>query len=163
MFKKLIFIFSVFLFPLLNLDASLSSIEEPTQINQFSGDDVRIVVDIEKQRVSVFAGHSLIKEMPCSTGMPETPTPTGSFKIYEKVANAAIETDGKKITFYSISKFNGGIGFHSQIFGDHPSVQKGIQRFEERQPSSHGCVRLILSDAQWIYQNIGLGALVEVH
>ncbi len=146
----------------LKLDASSVKIEEPTLINQLSGHDVKIEVDTEKQQVRIFANRSLIKEIPCSTGMQKTPTPTGLFKTYEKVGNRAIELNGKKITYYFLSNFSGHIGFHSQIFGDHPMVQEGEQRFMDRQPSSQGCVRLLMSDAQWMYENIGLGAVVEV-
>jgi lipoprotein-anchoring transpeptidase ErfK/SrfK len=155
---KLCILFGIFI----GLNSGFCNSVDPSQNNHFSGNDVKIEVDTNSQWVQVYVNHALIKEMPCSTGMPDTPTPEGSFKTYEKVPNGSIEKDGKKITYYFISNFNGNIGFHSQITGDHPTVQEGERRFQDRKPSSRGCVRLLISDAEWIYENIGLGASVEI-
>ena len=103
MFRKLIFTICLFFVPCLKLVASPVG----------SGEN------------------SLIKELPCSTGMPNTPTPTGSFETYEKLASNEIELDGKKISYYFLSNFNGHIGFHSKIFGEHPMEEEGGEGFKK--------------------------------
>lgn len=153
--KKTLF-FCLFLGTFLNAsDKSLSSPED--------GSHFKIEIDLQQQLVKVFEDDFLIKEMPCSTGMIDTPTPTGSFKSYEKAKSTQVEIDEVEISFYYLTKFNGDISLHSQIFGDHPFVEEGNEKFEKREPSSMGCVRLLLADAKWLYDEIGLGAIVEVY
>jgi lipoprotein-anchoring transpeptidase ErfK/SrfK len=132
---------------------SLSATEVP---------QVRITVDTQKQLVQVFEDQILVREMRCSTGMPETPTAKGIFHIYQKQPSDEFVEGEAKISYYFLSQFNGHTAFHSMLYGDHPFVEEGEKRFEQGLPSSMGCVRLLLADAQWIYDNIDFGTVVEV-
>jgi lipoprotein-anchoring transpeptidase ErfK/SrfK len=130
---------------------------------KYLGEAITIEVDTQRQQVQIFEGGLLIKEMDCSSGKAETPTPSGTFQTHKKALSLALDVDGEKISYYFYTGFNGGIGLHSGIFGDHPMVEEGERLFQAREASSQGCVRLRLNDAQWIYENIGLGATVEVY
>ncbi|MCX6722560.1 MAG: L,D-transpeptidase, partial [Candidatus Staskawiczbacteria bacterium] len=44
----------------------------------------RTEVSISDQKLKMFEGNKLVKELTISTGALETPTPTGTFKIYNK-------------------------------------------------------------------------------
>lgn len=156
---KNILFFCLFFGAFLNAPANAS---EETISSSTDGSHFKIEIDIQQQLVKVFENDFLIKEMPCSTGMNNM-TPTGSFTSYEKIESAEIEMDETVISYYYLTKFNGNFALHSKIFGDHPFVEEGNEKFEKGEPSSMGCIRLLLPDAKWLYDEIGLGVTVEVY
>jgi len=79
----------------------------------------------------------------------------------DEVESSYVTEDNTQIDYYFISKFSGERGFHSKLFGDHPTVEEGEKLFEERKPSSHGCVRLEFDDAKWLY-SLPLGTPVHI-
>ncbi len=162
-FTQAILFFCLFVTPFANMSAEVSEVEMASSSAVFDGESIRIEVDLQQQLVRVLEKGALIKEMPCSTGKADTPTPAGSFKTYEKIEDCQAEINGTTISYFYMTKFNGGIGLHSKIFGDSPLVEEWDKKFENREPSSGGCVRLLLSDAKWLYETIGVGAKVEVH
>lgn len=163
-FSQTILFFCLFIISFINLPVDASEADIASSDSAIKGESVRIEVDLGQQLVRVFSKDARIKEMPCSSGKADTPTPEGSFETYEKVENSQwTEPDGNVISFYYFTRFNGGLGFHSKIVGNSPFVEEGERKFENREPSSMGCVRLLLSDAKWLYDEIGLGAKVEVH
>ena len=124
-----------------------------------SQNEYRIEVSISKQRVHVFQDDSLIKSMSCSTGLQETPSPLGEFKIYEKEDYVYIETH--KVGVYFWSKFSGHISFHSLLYDrDGNIIQSEADKLGQR--ASAGCIRLKTDDAKWIFDRIPLGTLVLV-
>ena len=54
-----------------------------SQIIKF-GPAKRVEVSITDQKIKMFEGEKLVDELPVSTGLPDTPTPVGTFKIYNK-------------------------------------------------------------------------------
>ena len=43
-----------------------------------------IVINLDEYRLYVYKDHMLIRTYPCSGGKPETPSPTGDFKVVSK-------------------------------------------------------------------------------
>ena len=99
------------------------------------------------QKVIVFQGSKgnwkVIKTMPCSSGANNTPTPAGSFTIYQR-------TGRWNFDYYyvnNVSIFNGGHAFHSILMNYNNTVNDdrvGI-------PLSHGCIRMLDEDCNYIY------------
>lgn len=126
----------------------------------------KVVVDISKQRVYVgkwtgSAYTDLVKTFVCSTGKPETPTPTGT---YQALGRGSGE-------WYYFKDYNcyakwgyvivGGILFHSVTY----SAEKKLNRASVNnlgKQASHGCVRLSVDDAKWIYDNCPSGTTVVI-
>lgn len=130
--------------------------------NTNSSDKYHIKVYLNNQSVEVFRNGSLLKKMPCSTGIKTGSTLKGKFKTYtRKESDIWIETDGSEIKYYYITRFNDKNAFHSMIEGEHPLVKEGKKLFAERKPSSMGCIRLRKEDAKWIY-NLPLDTPVEI-
>jgi lipoprotein-anchoring transpeptidase ErfK/SrfK len=75
--------------------------------------------------------------------------------------NTWTKPDGSTVDYFFFTQFDGGIGFHSVLFGKHKFVDEGNRLFAERKPSSMGCVRLMKEDAEWIYK-LPLGLKIEV-
>jgi len=112
-----------------------------------------ILVDIKRQKTHVFYGGkenwSLIKSFPCSTGKNESPTIRGAFKITDRGAwfySYRLGSGGK----YWM-RFSGPYMFHSQAMDINRNIIPGS---EIGRRESNGCVRLLASDAEWLYENI---------
>lgn len=109
------------------------------------------------QRVMVFRGSkgdwSLIKTMRCSSGSNETPTPAGVFETFDH------PVQWNYVYYYvnKITSFNGNHAFHTVPYRMDGTFLDTVVGF----PVSHGCVRLMPEDAQYIY-DLPLGTCVVV-
>ena len=152
--------------------------DEATQRVLFSGDAIeseefvcpyKLVVDVSDQRVYVYQWNgssfgTCIKEMICSTGMKgaSTETPLGTFQMDGPTGT------GEWYWFSSYkcyakwaSRIVGGILFHSVIYSKGKVLNKtSVRKLGKR--ASHGCIRLTVEDAQWIYENCPSGTTVVI-
>ncbi len=134
---------------------------EGEQIIDFSNsDNFKIEVDIKKQRAFVYYKGEIIKEMICSSGADSSPTPTGEF------------TTSQKIEYDWVDRFDMGayywIRFYkSYLFHSIPFDKDGNMIVEEYEklgsPASHGCIRLDLKNAKWLYEKLPLGVKVWIY
>lgn len=98
------------------------------------------------------------KEFPCCVGKPSTPTPTGLFKANGK--GLFFVTDGgNKCWFFT--RIVGSYLFHSQIYA-YADAPKRLVDASMGVSCSHGCVRLYLKDARWIYKWIPNGTSIYI-
>lgn len=121
--------------------------------------DYKINVDLTKQRVLVSDNGTIIKEMICSSGAENTPTPSGQFSTYEKSDYEWFNSI--KIGTYYWTRFNGHISFHSTLY-DKDNNLIISENDKLGTPASAGCIRLSLEDAKWVYDNIPLKTTVIV-
>lgn len=94
----------------------------------------------------------------CSTG---SATPIGKFNTSQKLRWHVL--DGPSYGQYC-TRIVGGVLFHSVWYyanGDYAS-QSYVQYNKLGTTASHGCVRLTVADAKWIYENCPLGTSVTV-
>ena len=119
-----------------------------------------IVTDTSACKVAIFAGSkgnwSTVKYISCSPGKPSTPTVKGEFKVTGRGLSFGKPT----YTCWYYTQFYGDYLFHSVIYnkGSKTSIQDGRLGMQ----LSHGCVRLALSEAKWIHDNIPNGTKVIV-
>jgi len=136
----------------------------PNNINTLnieSATSYLINVSLENQKTYIYTGKpanwKLIKTCPCSTGINGEDTPTGSFSTKEKgdwFFSDKYEQGGKYWT-----QITGDILFHSVPFSKDKAT---VLDYTMNKPSSHGCIRLSIADAKWIYTNIPKGSKVIV-
>ena len=125
----------------------------------------KIVVDISDQRVYVgswngYKYKDLVRKMKCSSGKVDTPTPLGTYQAGGKAGGE----------WYYFKEFNcyakwgyrivGGILFHSTTFNANKKPTNSVYNLGHR--ASHGCVRLSIDDAKWIYDNCPRGTTVVI-
>lgn len=144
--------------------SALTSEISPNNINTLnieSNTPYFINVSIENQKTYVYQGTSdnwrLVRTCPCSTGIEEEPTPCGSFTTQEKGS-----------WFFS-EKYNQGGKYWTQITGDilfhsvpYSKDKTTVIDYTLNEPASHGCIRLSLDDAKWIYSNVPKGSKIII-
>jgi len=152
--------------------------DEATQRKLYSADAKKsegyvfpymLVVDISDQRVYVYGWdgggyNKKVGSMICSTGKDETPTPTGTYQAWGKTGLQ----DGQ---WYYFKEFNcyakyafgivGGILFHSVTYNKDKKLNRGSVSNLGRK-ASHGCIRLEVDKAKWIYNNCPNGTTVVI-
>jgi len=137
-----------------------------------------ILLDCKNQIVTVFEKDDngeytkVVRRFLCTTGRTEldpndpedegTPTPTGVFKIGGR------ERFGKFLAFGGTyarywTQIVGGVYFHSILYGkrDINTLQRGAFRALGSKVS-HGCVRLYVEDAKWLYYYACPGTTIKV-
>jgi photosystem II stability/assembly factor-like uncharacterized protein/lipoprotein-anchoring transpeptidase ErfK/SrfK len=90
---------------------------------------------------------SLVRVVHCSTGRPGLATPAGRFAVYMKSTNWYSTEYHSWMPFASF--FTGGDAFHG--YPDVPAY-----------PASHGCIRLPMPEAPWVYSFLTYGTPVFV-
>lgn len=116
-----------------------------------------ITVDNTNQMVNIYTGYTghwtLIRSMRCASGAAETPTVKGLYSIYTRgyVFRAASNTICRYFT-----GFYGNYLFHTVLLDNNGNIQDPTLGV----PASHGCVRLAIEDAQYVYYNMPNGTRV---
>ena len=125
-----------------------------------------ITVNRAKCQVTVYAkdggnGYIIpVKTFACSVGLPETPTPTGTF--YTPIKYRWHTLMGPSYGQYC-TRVVGGVLFHSVAGSNMSSYNLSAAEYNKLgQPASHGCIRLTVRDAKWIYDNCKLGTKVTI-
>ena len=102
-----------------------------------------------------------VKRFACSVGLPSTPTPTGTYYTPAKYRWHTLM--GPSYGQYC-TRIVGGVLFHSVAGYNMTSYNIRARDFNKLgQPASHGCVRLCVRDAKWIYDNCPLGTKVRIY
>ncbi|MGN0204636.1 MAG: L,D-transpeptidase family protein [Coprococcus sp.] len=118
-----------------------------------------IVVDSNSTRTMIFKGSKgnwiPVYDWICSTGKPSTPTVKGTFTVGAKGYSF-----GSGYTCYYYTQFYGDYLFHSVLYYE---GTKKIMDGTLGEQVSHGCVRLDINNAKWIYDNIPRGTKVYVY
>ena len=116
-----------------------------------------VLVNLSTCHVGVFTGGQgswgYVNYMLCSPGADSSPTVTGEYTI-----NYHLNSFGSGYTCWYASQFYGGYMFHSVLY--EPGSMSDIQDGRLGMHLSHGCVRLALEDARWIYYEVPVGTTV---
>lgn len=121
-----------------------------------------IDVNVTEQMVRVYDGEQLVKEMMASTGTADKPTPLGSFKIQNRGEWFFNPKYGQGAKYWVSFKDRGVYLFHSLAMDENQEIIPE-EAAKLGQPASHGCIRLEVENARWIYENIPEGTPVEIH
>ena len=128
----------------------------------------RITVNRVKCQVTVYAAHEPgnycipVKTFTCSVGKAGTPTHAGTYATLKK--QNPVELMGPSWGKYGTQINNYGDWFHSVACSNpDPTYALAAGNYNMLgQPASHGCVRLCVRDAKWIYDNCGLYTRVDI-
>lgn len=127
-----------------------------------------ITVDVRNQVTVVYGldeneEHTVpVKYFICSTGMKATPSDVGDWVLTGRKARWCYFSKwGSHAQYWT--QINPYIAFHSVIYNTVDLNNMSVKSYNKLgQRASHGCVRLLVNDAKWIYDNIGAGTVVTV-
>ncbi|MCD7842980.1 MAG: L,D-transpeptidase family protein [Lachnospiraceae bacterium] len=111
-----------------------------------------ILVNSSTNKVGIFTGKkgnwTLKYYWTCSTGKASSPTVKGSYTVGSRGKSFGTST----YTCWYYTQFYGNYLFHSILYA--PGSMTKVVESGLGTSASHGCVRLSLSHAKWIYNNI---------
>lgn len=134
-----------------------AAVERSTAPASESGAWAKGVVSLSTQTATFYdAAGNVVLQAPISSGKNGL-TPVGTFHVQSKSDPAFA---GNGVYMKTMTRFNGGIGFHS--------IPKRADDSDIATPLgqaavSHGCVRMADAQAAQVYANLPIGAVVEVH
>lgn len=118
----------------------------------------KIEINLKKQQLTYSVSGQLWKTFSVSTGKASMPTPKGTFKILNKNKKAWSKAYGLWMPYW--------MGLGSGQFGIHelPVWPSGYREGENHlgTPVSHGCIRLGVGSAQYIYDRVSPGTEVII-
>ena len=116
-------------------------------------DDRWIHVNLSLQQIYIYDGDVLVNTFIVSTGLPDTPTVTGEYRIYVKVPIQDMSGPGYYLPDVPwVMYFYDEYGFHGTYWHNNFGT-----------PMSRGCVNLTVDDAAWLYDWASVGTRVSVH
>ena len=112
-----------------------------------------IDVDLGDQMLYAYVDDTLVASFLVSTGLPNTPTPTGRFYVYVKLLFDDMQGPGYYLpdvpyTMY----FYEGYGIHGTYWHNNFG-----------NPMSHGCINMETGDAAWLFDWSYVSILVNIH
>jgi lipoprotein-anchoring transpeptidase ErfK/SrfK len=112
-----------------------------------------IDVDLSDQLLTAYEGTTAVFTTLVSSGLPQTPTPVGQFRVWIKLRYDDMAGPGYYIEDVPfVMYFHEGYGLHGVTW--HGNFGH---------PMSHGCVNLPTSSAEWLFAWAEVGTLVNVH
>lgn len=144
-----------------------TGILEQNVANRLTGKQTYYIHVNRKQcKITIFAqdgdkGYTIpVMAMTCSVGTSKTKTPAGTYNTKEKYRWRTLM--GPSYGQYA-TKIVGGIYFHSVAGYNKTSYNIYASDYNKLgKPASHGCVRLCVRDAKWIYDNCKIGTTVTI-
>ncbi|MBQ8507531.1 MAG: murein L,D-transpeptidase [Clostridia bacterium] len=127
----------------------------------------KLVVDVSEQRTYAYQWNgsnygTCVREMICSTGLNDTPTPLGTYQAAGSTGTGEWYWFGAYNCYAKWAyRIVGGILFHSVIYSKGKKLNQTSVRKLGRK-ASHGCIRLKVEDAKWIYDTCPAGTTVVV-
>lgn len=139
---------------------------EPTPLPYFFEVDVKNqVVRVWKYSKDTEDYTDLDRAFICATGTAKYPSPLGTFTLSgRRAAHCKFPTwGGGEARWWT--KITDEIAFHSVLYGDSSdaSTLKVSSFTGLGKRGSHGCIRLTVADAKWIYDNAKAGMKVWIH
>lgn len=115
--------------------------------------DKWIDVNLSEQKLYAYEGDTLIAWFWVSTGLPDTPTVTGTFYVWIKLLYDDMVGPGYNLPDVPyVMYFYKGYGIHGTYWHSNFGY-----------PMSHGCVNMETSEAGWLYNWAFVGIPVNVH
>jgi len=130
--------------------------------NYTSSTNFLIITDINRQKTHVFISNdlrwSLVRSFDCSTGINASPTTRGVFTISDR--DTWFYSDRLASGAAHWLRFNGQYLYHSIPMDKHKNIIPGENIVGEKRSS--GCIRLMLDDAKWLFDNIPAGTTAVI-
>ena len=120
----------------------------------------RLVVSIPDRKLVVIENNEVVEVFGVAVGAPNSPSPTGTFTIVNRVANPTYYHPGKVIGPGPQNPIGTRwIGLNQKGYGIHGTDQPSSIGYAK----SHGCIRLRNADVERLFERVRPGDVVELH
>jgi len=145
------------------------SYDRPAKLPE-NPDDVRVKVSLSRQRAYVMEGPEMLLVMPVSVGAPETPTPTGHFRILNKVERKRSTEHGFAFRGGEIKRSHAGTRPAGWAFKGTPmpywcEFKPGLAfhtGWVRHEPCTNGSIRMHENLAPKFFRLVKVGAPVHI-
>lgn len=147
--------------------AKSSGILDQNVANRLKGKQSYLMhLNRKKCKLTIFAkdgkkGYTIpVMAMTCSVGAPGHETPVGTFNTYGKIRWGLLmgPSYGQYCTYVVDGIFIHSVpGFEKSSYNIYASDYNKLGK-----PASHGCIRLCVRDAKWIYDNCKVGTTMKI-
>jgi len=125
----------------------------PAPVPQDTSSERWIDVNLSTQTLTAYVGNGPVYTVAVSTGLPNTPTPVGQFRIWIKLKYDDMRGPGYYLRDVPyVMYFYKDYGLHGTYWHDNFGT-----------PMSHGCVNLSSADAEWLFNWASVGTRVITH
>lgn len=120
----------------------------------------RIVISIPDRSLAVIESGRVVKVYPTAVGATGTPTPSGSFRIIQRVPNPTWYTRGRIVPPGKSNPLGTRwIGLSAKGYGIHgTNIPSSIGH-----NASHGCIRMHNGDVEELFELVAIGDAVELY
>jgi len=155
--RKIVFSLLVFVLAFLTLGGT--NVEKA----QATGAGKVIDISIGDQTMNVIENYRVINKFPVSTGTWDMPTPIGTFQVQNHILNAYSTPYDLYMPFWMAVTPDGGYGIHGLPYWQYSwgRVYEGVNHLGIR--VSHGCIRLSVENAEWLYNWAPQGTTIIIH
>jgi lipoprotein-anchoring transpeptidase ErfK/SrfK len=120
----------------------------------------RIVISIPDRKLALIEDGRVVKVFPVAVGAPATPSPSGEFRVRERITNPTYYAPGNVIGPGKGTPLGTRwIGLGQRGYGIHGTNEP--RSIGKR--ASHGCIRMSKSDVEELFELVRAGDLVELH
>lgn len=149
------------------LDGVATSLVVPMNVSLAAPDATvgskHIEIVLSKQELRLHEGGKLVSVRRVSTGKWSTPTPTGTFRTYNKTLVAYSRAYGLYMEYWMAITPDGKFGLHALPFW---RLRGGGRLYEGANhigtPVSHGCIRQTVAEAKSLYAWAPIGTPVTI-
>jgi lipoprotein-anchoring transpeptidase ErfK/SrfK len=134
-----------------SLDHVIRLLTPPTPtptVTPTPGPEKWIEVDLSEQRLRAHEGNKVVLDVLVSTGLPRTPTVTGTFHIWSKLLKTdMVGGDPALGNYYNLK----GVPYVMYFYRDY-GLHGTYWHNDFGRPKSHGCVNMRTKDAKWLFE-----------
>src|SRR5437763_8040511 len=171
MFKRVVFLLALcgpFIFT--SCETSRVASGGPYHVTAYKPNDpskVVVKVSLSRQNVYVMEGDRCLMAVACSVGIPNKPTPRGSFTIYSKQEHKRSGSYGFSVQGNNILPSTGGgpgryVGYPMGYWCEFAPAYGFHQGFVHPYPRTHGCIRLHGEAAPKFFALVRIGTPVNI-
>lgn len=111
----------------------------PQEVPELSGEKKAVIVDVAAQVFGAYESGRLVRWGPVSTGDRSHQTPAGVYHLnWQSPLHVSSENPTWILRWYFNFESSRGMGLHQYALPG--------------RPASHGCIRMLVADAKWLYQ-----------
>ena len=147
--------------------ASLGGAYHVTAYRPHDPSAVKVRVSLAMQNIYVMEGDRCLMAVACSVGIPNKPTPRGSFTIYSKQEHKRSGSYGFSVQGNKVVPSTGGgagryVGYPMGYWCEFAPAYGFHQGFVHPNPRTHGCIRLKGEAAAKFYALVRVGTPVNI-